>query len=376
MSADLAALVGSGRLSSSALPLLGMGRDVPDGVMRLTKGYLDVDWTTATSTSYFARVRDTMAGLAGELGGTLQDNPLWWTKRVVTVHPLGGVPMGNHVAEGVADSWGEVFGFPGLHVLDGSLLPGPVGANPSLTIAAVADRACDRLLESAEPARQRTVQLPVQPRTRQPARSGATSLSFTEEMKGFVALDVDDPFLGERLGRQLGQRLMFRLTITADDVEAFVADPDHEGSATGWVESDVLGGRLDVTEGWFNLFRRDGDERRRRMLYRLWFADGGGNPLTLVGVKDVVDDDGVDVWRDTSTLAVRILAGHVLEPQDAEARQVAAGVITIHLRDFLQQLTTFRTDGPSPVGAMAAFGRLFLGELWDVYGRTLPEPVP
>jgi cholesterol oxidase len=40
----------------------------------------------------------------------------------------------------VVDSHCEVFGHPGLFVADGSVMPGPVGANPSLTIAALADR--------------------------------------------------------------------------------------------------------------------------------------------------------------------------------------------------------------------------------------------
>jgi cholesterol oxidase len=46
----------------------------------------------------------------------------------------------------VVDTFGEVFGHPGLYVADGSVMPGPVGANPSLTIAAVADRTADRIL--------------------------------------------------------------------------------------------------------------------------------------------------------------------------------------------------------------------------------------
>jgi cholesterol oxidase len=48
-------------------------------------------------------------------------------------------------AEGVADAFGEVFGCEGLHVADGSLMPGPVGANPSLTILALAERAAERM---------------------------------------------------------------------------------------------------------------------------------------------------------------------------------------------------------------------------------------
>ena len=48
--------------------------------------------------------------------------------------------MGTTPHDGVVDSYGRVFGAGGLHVADGSIMPGPVGANPSLTIAAMAER--------------------------------------------------------------------------------------------------------------------------------------------------------------------------------------------------------------------------------------------
>ena len=60
--------------------------------------------------------------------------------RVITVQPLGGCPMGRNEHEGVVDSYGQVFNYPGLYVADSSVMPGPVGPNPSLTIAALADR--------------------------------------------------------------------------------------------------------------------------------------------------------------------------------------------------------------------------------------------
>jgi cholesterol oxidase len=45
------------------------------------------------------------------------------------------------------DLYGRVNGYRGLYVLDGSLLPGNVGgANPSLTIAALAERAMDDIV--------------------------------------------------------------------------------------------------------------------------------------------------------------------------------------------------------------------------------------
>jgi cholesterol oxidase len=58
--------------------------------------------------------------------------------------------MGRGPAEGVVDSWGQVFGHPGLYVADGSVMPGTVGPNPSLTIAALADRFADGILDGRE----------------------------------------------------------------------------------------------------------------------------------------------------------------------------------------------------------------------------------
>ena len=375
--ADIGHLLGQGALSSSSLPLLGMGRDVPDGRMSLRDGRLAVEWFTATSREYFEGVRETMRKVSDHHGATFLDNPTWLAKRVITVHPLGGSPMGRDVGEGVCDEYGQVFGHPGLYVMDGSLLPGPVGANPSLTIAAVADRAVEHLLEEPVGEAVSLVTADVAASVPEDLRAtGATSVSFTEQMKGFVSLGQTDPLEGRGRGRANDDRLMFELTITADDVDAFVADPMREGRAEGYVDSDVLGGRLDVERGWFNLFVHEADPASRTMRYRLWLRGPGGNAVTLTGHKDVHDDAGLDVWLDTSTLYVRILQGHVEPAGDDAAEVLAAGVITIHIPDFLWQLTTFRARGPQPVAGLAAFGRLFLGELWDVYGATIGAGQP
>jgi cholesterol oxidase len=115
--------------------------------MGLRDGFLDVNWTIDSSQAYFDRVRETMRSLAEALGGKWEENPLWRFERVITVHPLSGCPMGRTSQEGVVDSNGRVFGYPGLHIADGSVMPGPVGANPSLTIAALADRFADTMLK-------------------------------------------------------------------------------------------------------------------------------------------------------------------------------------------------------------------------------------
>jgi cholesterol oxidase len=57
-----------------------------------------------------------------------------------TAHILSGCPMGRSAAEGVIDTKHEVHGHPGLYVVDGSSIPANIGVNPSLTIAAMAER--------------------------------------------------------------------------------------------------------------------------------------------------------------------------------------------------------------------------------------------
>ena len=57
-----------------------------------------------------------------------------------TAHILGGCCIGESTESGVIDSRHEVFGYPGLFVCDGSVIPANLGVNPSLTISAMAER--------------------------------------------------------------------------------------------------------------------------------------------------------------------------------------------------------------------------------------------
>jgi cholesterol oxidase len=144
---QIAELMLPSELSAGGMPLLGMGRDIPDGRMYLRNGRLDIDWTRDASSAYFERMRTTSRDIATTLGGKFVDNPLWFLRRVITVHPLGGCPMGRDPGEGVVDPYGNVYGYPGLHIADGSVMPGPTGPNPSFTIAALADRFADQIID-------------------------------------------------------------------------------------------------------------------------------------------------------------------------------------------------------------------------------------
>lgn len=62
-----------------------------------------------------------------------------------TAHLMGGVPFGRDETEGVIDLNFQVFNYPGLYVIDGSVMPANPGVNPSLTITALAEYAMSKV---------------------------------------------------------------------------------------------------------------------------------------------------------------------------------------------------------------------------------------
>lgn len=78
-----------------------------------------------------------MGGVRTVPGGTwfeLFDVPM-------TAHFLGGAPISDSPERGVVDPYQRVYGYPTLHVTDGTAVSANLGVNPSLTITAQAERA-------------------------------------------------------------------------------------------------------------------------------------------------------------------------------------------------------------------------------------------
>jgi cholesterol oxidase len=123
--------------------LLVMGRDSANGRIELTRPHhrLHVRWDTPGNLALYAAETAACRELVTALGGRLALAPNWrFLGQPNAVHNLGGCCMGEAEGDGVVDPEGRVFGYPGLHVLDGGIIPVAVGANPSHTIAAVAER--------------------------------------------------------------------------------------------------------------------------------------------------------------------------------------------------------------------------------------------
>ncbi len=79
---------------------------------------------------------------AGSIVEVLFDTP-------VTAHILGGVSFGRDDQEGVIGLDCQVHNYPGLYVVDGSIVPANPGVNPSLTITALAEYAMSQIQPKA-----------------------------------------------------------------------------------------------------------------------------------------------------------------------------------------------------------------------------------
>jgi cholesterol oxidase len=365
-----------------------MGRDKTNGRIRLlpVTHALSVEWNVASNQPLYEAETGLSYDIAAALGGKAAFNPLWQRLHIpASVHNLGGCPMADDAAHGVVDAHGEVFGYPRLYVLDGGILPSATGVNPSHTIAAVAERNVETAIRRirndaawrapeaahAQPVIDPLTQLTIPAGSTMAPTTQTIGLGFTETMKGFFDpnhVPPDHYASGEKAGQGNNCHVDFTLTITFPDLDAALADPAHAGIANGVVRVDGFtgAGGAPVTRGVFNLFVNVGELNERKMLYAIPFTGADGNPYLLDGFKDVKDHGSFDVWAATSTLYTVIRAGH--ERTDAV---VATGILHILIPDFMHQLTTFQVSGTNDpakkADAIARFGHLFMGTLWDVF---------
>jgi cholesterol oxidase len=374
-----------GGAADDTLTYLVMSDDGGDGRLRLEGDTVRVDWAGAGDRPVFDRNAEVLRTMSEGIGATFVGNPLstpTFQDSLVTVHPLGGCPMGDDGTRGVVDHAGRVFTgangvvHPGLLVADGAIVPRPLAVNPLLTISALAERACDLL------AAERGWSIDEAPSTPRPAATARPGVRFSERMAGWAGPSADgDPVAGESRGRAEGTPIEFVLTVAVDDLEAVLRDPAAPGRLSGTVTAPTLSPqRLRVVDGVFRLMQEDKahvDTWLMRYSMRLVAEDG--HRFGFEGTKYLHDRSGFDAWSDTTTLYVTITdldAGGRRAPGDP-APIAAAGVMRLTPVDFARQLTTMTVTGVDGWAERARwlgrFSARFLRSLAAVYPPPLDD---
>jgi cholesterol oxidase len=100
--------------------------------------------------SYIPVANEATRRLAERMGGEAWNT---WPEVLLgaptTAHVLGGCRMGADPTTGAVDFQGRLFGYPGIYVVDGSVVPVNLGVNPSLTITALAEHLLSQVPEAA-----------------------------------------------------------------------------------------------------------------------------------------------------------------------------------------------------------------------------------
>lgn len=190
-------------------------------------------------------------------------------------------------------------------------------------------------------------------------------LRFDETMSGAMMRGESDYREGEMKGRMAGEFLAMHATVTIDDMQAFITDPDHLGNLQGSIDYPPFGTAIRCEAGRFNLFSPTDDPRMKLMIYELGFRHEGRD-YYLAGRKKVKDDPGFDLWSDTTTLFTRLHEG-----RDAQGAVVAAGILSLGMTDLARLVASMQVLGSDGVAGkvetLGRFGRFFMGELWDSY---------
>ncbi|MEM9455273.1 MAG: GMC family oxidoreductase N-terminal domain-containing protein [Myxococcota bacterium] len=148
---------GDGKSSGFATQVF-VGVDKSDGKMSLGyNGELRLSWSYWASHKLFSAIIDRIGDIKEAVSGWgnfYLPTYIWPLRRNFTVHPLGGCALGDDRPAGVTsaarEDFGRVFGYNHLYVADGSLVPSAIGANPALTIAALAEMVAEGV--TGEPA--------------------------------------------------------------------------------------------------------------------------------------------------------------------------------------------------------------------------------
>ncbi|MET8764099.1 GMC oxidoreductase [Lentzea sp. NPDC004782] len=107
-------------------------------------GKAELNWQTAWKQTSIDAAKSIFDKINAK-EGTIYRTDLFGVYKVwgdqLTYHPLGGAILNR-----ATDNYGRLHGYPGLYVIDGSLIPGSTAVNPFVTITALAERNIENII--------------------------------------------------------------------------------------------------------------------------------------------------------------------------------------------------------------------------------------
>ena len=148
-----------------------------------------------------------------------------------------------------------------------------------------------------------------------------------------------------------------------NDVNRFIAGPEHEARVTGHLSGSIFGSLKMIEEGRFTLECLT--DKTRRIVYALSYSQDGQH-YNLLAEQVLHDDQGLDLWNDLSNLSLNLFK------VNAEASElVANGTLRLPLgsvKDWIQSFHVTETTGlMEKLSVTTRFARSILGGVYDAH---------
>jgi hypothetical protein len=194
-----------------------------------------------------------------------------------------------------------------------------------------------------------------------------SGLRFNETMAGFVALTRSGDFEGGfEQGRAEASLVQTYLTIEADDLDRFIADPPHSARISGTLVAPILSQRrLTVIEGSFKLLVPDPTRADSwNMRYAMTVTSDDGHHFQFEGHKVVNHGSAIHAWPELTTLYTTL--------KDENGHVLATGILHITMLQFLRLMRSMTVlRGGSTLAAymkLLRFRLSFVRMLLPAYG--------